>query len=289
LNFRGKVFHRFAYSHAYLNFSGSNEIRNKPVKYKRNKFVVQSLLAIGGGAISMLKKTLKYRRAGGSTQDRLNYIESYLDNSIVKDYKFLCDTSLLHLEIFGAYGLDILTLEEVICNIKINYSATCGKWLKHMGFKNKEESTIFVIQMFSYLYNDWISKPDSVLIPIELWEVASRPKLIEISKLEEKANNNQPICRAISVCSEFEQFIGMPLWEPLSKLAKMKFRIAKGPVAIGMRKHSDEWIKMGLELEKFEFTYSGDWSKFDQSIPAFLMDRAIDIMFLCFSREKKKY
>lgn len=56
---------------------------NKVSSYKRNNYAMQSLLAIGGGAVEKLNTRLDSYRVGGSTTDKYNYINGYVDNSTI--------------------------------------------------------------------------------------------------------------------------------------------------------------------------------------------------------------
>lgn len=232
----------------------------------------------------MLKDCLNYKRVGGSTQDKINYIHTYYERSDYK-YEFKVPISELAKHLFHE-SLDILSFSETMSQVKINMNANPGFFFSEMGFESKLDSITFAMSLFDTVYKDWTCNPKSKLCPKEMWTIASRPKLMSIDKFLDKSSSFQPCARAISMPTVLEQLIGFPLYQKLFLLSNYKCILNCTPLTTGLQKYSDNWIMIGKILKSHEWIFTGDWSKFDQSIPENLMLRAIDVILYPYTMGK---
>jgi hypothetical protein len=256
---------------------GKGDRVNKKRGYKRNRFAIQSLLAIGGGAYGVLKTACRKLRAGGSSQDLVNYIGTY-DGNPTEGYNFQVPFSAISFNIFGEEKYIVHGIEDVYCSIKVNYNASPGSIFKEGGVKTKIASIAGMTQIFEMIYNSWTLTESSGLTFPEVWSVASRPKLGEIEKFAIKARSHQPCGRAISVASGMEQLLGMPVWDPLMRACENNFKSFHSPICIGINKYGHDWVSIGKKLAGHDLIYVGDWSKFDQSVPRFLILHALRVI-----------
>lgn len=255
---------------------------NVPIYYKRNVFCVNSMLAIGGGGIKQVKRALSYRRIGGSTQDKINYICSYSDKS-VRDLKYNVSFNKLNEILLIKGKVAFPPFKDAIQHSNFNFQASPGSLLKNLGFKTKTDTLIPDLLAGEIVYVSWCTKPDSELRPKEVWSVAARPKLkqLDYEKLE-SIRDNKPCCRAISYCSGLEQILGLPLWLPVSLLFEQRFKETMCGIAIGINRLGTDWIRLGRSFNGAHRIYIGDYSKYDQTIPRHLIIRAFDYMFSLF-------
>lgn len=253
---------------------------NSPYYFSRNKFVLNSMKVIGGGAENHIKRSILKRRIGCSTQDKINYVSAYCDNSN-RAYVYKVSFN----DISKAMGLDIdlkLTicpLKEVNNYIHINFNSSPGIVERNIGFSNKAETALSASAAFTPLYYSWIVNPFSPIRPSEVWNAAARPKLKNLREEVSKIEQSKPCCRVISAGSLLEQFIGFSVWFPVSELIKKAFLDNYYGVAIGINRLSDDWAKLAESFRGAKAVYVGDYSKYDQTIPASLMERAID--YIC--------
>lgn len=261
---------------------GYKKYKNKIKSYKRNYMMLNILFEIGGGEANMALSTLEYRRAGGSTQDLLNNILNYYPRTD-SDYKFIRSNTTYKQMLFGHFVGKILTFNEIVLNLKVNFSASAGYMFKRMGYYKKNEAINLAGAMFRVMYDDWISTPNSELCPFEIWEVGSRPRLDTDLNIAVKARSHQPVGRSISICSFLEPMIASPLYLIVKRLANIIRIECNGPIMIGINKFSKDWTKLIEELEKFDYIFSLDVSKFDQSTLVMLLRKSFNIIFKCFN------
>lgn len=251
---------------------------NRSKHFKVNKFAIQNLLAIGGGALPLLRNCLKYQRAGGSTQDLINYIGTYDTNTSSPIHTWRSDARAIAYELFGYDNVALLDFDEVLSKIKINYKASPGVLFQELGLNNKIDSVAALLPIYKRIYLSWCTTNDAKATWPEIWTVSSRPKLNDSMTLAVKARNRQPLGRAISVCSVMEQLLGYPLWKPLMDNIESLFALQLPAICIGINKYGDDWSLLGRILEQCDAVYVGDWSRFDQSIPRWVLERALEVI-----------
>lgn len=256
---------------------------NKPMYYPRNIYMINSMIAVGGGAEAQLKRAFRYRRVGGSTQDLLNYMGSYQDNSNLS-YVYKISFSELDSRLHIVDKVAFPPLPEALSLAKFNYTASPGTLLKNLGFKTKQDHLVSDVFAYNIIYTNWCLNPSSPIKPKEVWSVASRPKLKEMSKLVEGMDSFKPCSRAISYCSTLEQLIGLPLWLPVSMMLERRFKETMCGIAIGINRLGADWMRLGSTFAESKCIYVGDFSKYDQSIPKSLMVRAFDYIFNMFDK-----
>lgn len=254
---------------------------NTPKYYNRNIYAVNSLFAIGGGAIDQLTRSLTYRRVGGSTQDKIFYVSKYEDKSdqkLIYRVEFKIISEIIQIK----DKLQFPPFKDSISNSGFNYSASPGIPMKNIGFKNKQDLLLQDLFTAELLYVSWCTNPNSTIKPKEVWSVAARPKLKKLEEVVEKLHLNEPCCRAISYCSTLEQFIGLPLWLPISLYLEKRFKETMIGIAVGINRLGEDWSRLSSTFKNSKCIYVGDFSKYDQTIPSSLILRSFDYMFSLF-------
>lgn len=266
----------------------TDKLINKPVYYKRNQFIIATMSSMGGGALKNCKKAFEYMRVGGSTQDLINYVCCYQDNSN-REYEFQVPINIIHNKYssLGEKRCCILTAKKTLEKITVNFNASAGIYRRY-GFEKKLDALPFVIATFSIVFTAWCSDSKSIVKPKEVWVTAGRPKLSLISKALINARNSKPNCRAICIPSPIEQFLGYPLYGPVSAMFEKFFKENGYGIAIGVDRASIEWKKISDNFHGAKYVYGGDYSKYDTSIPANLMVRALDVIIDMFYNGKGK-
>lgn len=265
-----------------INGEWLSEMRiNKPRYYKRNQFMLHSMVAIGGGAIPQLKRALSYRRVGGSTQDKINYMAAYYDGSD-KNFEFKVSFERLNKLLGVTKCLSLCPFNDTISHSRVNFNAIPGHFGSLSGLSNKAEAAQQDLFDFRLLYYSWVVNSHSKIKPNEVWSTAARPKLVNIDESLVKLIEGKPCCRAISVGSLLEQMIGSPLWIPLSMLFKKRFSETMCGIAIGINRIGHDWIRLGRSFNGSSSIYVGDYSRYDQTVPANVMERALDYMMSLF-------
>lgn len=253
------------------------KIKNQKKYYKRNKFMISSLYAIGGGALNVLYNGCEYGRVGGSTQDKVNYLNTYVNhvpegcrvNKSAAEYAKLC---------FLGTKVKVLSADLAASMITINKDASPGYFYQKMGFKTKEEAFEHIFSMAINCWDEGMAGGAAPYDAVEVWQTASRPKLTKLEKAGLKARNGKPVGRVISMCGSMEQFISYPIWKPLmDNLLALNHHMVHW-IALGMQKHSPAWRGLGSRLERATTIYCGDWSGFDAGVPPDMVRFAIDII-----------
>ncbi|UHM27513.1 MAG: RNA-dependent RNA polymerase [Sanya amalgavirus 1] len=266
-------------------YAGRKE--NLRQSFKRNDFAVQSLLAIGGGAVNKLKECFKYYRVGGSTTDKLLYLNGYVDRATI-DIADLPDPQVYAGKIFGieAIGSEVIAyFSEVVERYRVKYDTYAGCIYKTAGVGKKKDAAVHAISMYQYINYAWRHDADSSIMPSEVLEASSRPKLARYDKIRCAAEVGKPLGRVISMPSIVEQLIGYPIYDKVAALLKARLLKSDSFIAIGIRRNTDDWVKLGNIIEKYSVTYEGDWSKYDQTIPRVLVDYALDIILSLFRKD----
>lgn len=265
---------------------GYFERPNVHTRFKRNEFAIQSLLAIGGGAVNLLRTSLECHRVGGSTNDKINYLAGYQDNATIGKSDMTVCLSDVAADIFGRDNLgkhDVLVgeaLDDVFC---MRFDTYAGALFKSIGTGKKEDVAGYVYADVRQIYMDWLTNSSSELGPTEIIETAARPKMSTKAKIENNAAEGKPQGRVISMPSVYEQFLGYPIYKVATNCAKARVCKADTFICIGIKRNSEDWVKLGKMIASYNYTYEGDWSKYDQTIPRFLIDMAIDVIALLFS------
>jgi hypothetical protein len=257
----------------------SENIYNVPKFYSRNIFILNTLLVINGGAVKHMLKTLKFHRVGGSTQDKVNYLATYADNSKV-NYKFLSSISDLQSDLLGRDFTPqvLMPLSETLKSMKVNMNATAGIPFRSIGIKDKGAAVPACVLFIKIIYTAWCLTPHSLVRPREIWGVGARPKLINIAQKIVKIRVNEPCSRVISVASSMEQFISATVYYLIERRIKARFNELGYGIAIGCKRHGDDWIKMSQHFKGSSFAFIGDFSKFDQSVPRNLMEKLLEFI-----------
>lgn len=258
---------------------------NEKTSFRRNEYAVQSLLAMGGSNVNKLHECLKYYRVGGSTTDKLRYLAGY------KDLAGLSSIDIppvdIAAEIFGKenIGKHIICMpSEIKADMTVKFNTYSGTIFKNANLNKKADVAIYTYEMFKELYDDWTIDGNSSLMPNEVIEAGSRPKLMHIDKIDRKSADGDSLGRVISMPSIMEQFIGFPIYKKVMQCVSKNLLNHSGFVAIGIQRYSTDWNKLGEVIASYRHTYEGDWSKFDQTVPKVLLSYAIDVMLSIFDR-----
>lgn len=295
--------------HKYLYLSTADP-ENRPRFFNRNLFVIDSMNIIGGGAIPQLKRYLKHRRLGGSTQDRINYISKYRNYSD-PSFAFKVPINDLMCRAFGSSErLRIMPPSEVINRMKVNYAATPGIFFKDLGFASKGETLLLSIFVLKYLYASTFDDLENRKGPVpsrpskstlkgkgfgkvsrgfdtlrEVWTVASRPKLVKLEEKIFKIREGNPCCRGISVGGSLEQMVSSILYYSIEAMVKKNFRDRKMGIAIGINRLGEDWALTKEQFANYDYGLVCDYSKFDQTIPPSLLNRLRDFIIESFYNE----
>jgi len=258
------------------------ELINMPKKYKKNNFIEESLLAIGGGGINILKGCSEKGRLGGTTQDKLHYLANYTEVEGEKTSIKLSSRAYAKM-LFPGPRIKVGSPTEMLGTMQINVDANPGEFLREAGVNTKGEGLHILHDLFSDLYyekatlkNDYKTKEK--LEMIEKWNVASRPKLTSYKRAADKAENGMPVGRVISMSSAFEQGIGYPIWKPLSDRIGALNSIGPHYICIGIHKYGKAWGELGKRLSKKDSIYCGDWSRYDSTVRADLIKFSLDVI-----------
>lgn len=239
--------------------------------------MIETLHALGGGELQLCYETLTWRRLGGSTQEKINYVGQYKDKR-TKEPIFGKSVSEYKKILMGDEKTRILPVSYMADTMKINWRASPGCVWKGLGLRDKEESTLMALDLYHYIFYSWCNNVYSPIHPKEILSTGSRPKLIKLEKAMLKATKQDPICRVITVCSPMEQMIGYPLYHGLSELLLEQFLTKFSGVCIGVKRLSRDWAIMGSKLWRSKFVYTGDWSKYDTTVPADVIEYSLDIL-----------
>lgn len=259
------------------------KISNHGVYYKRNEFMIDSMIASGGGEINELNQCCDYIRIGNSTYDQLLYIAQYqgLDMATIDIWKYKKEISE---KLFGKnYGFKtlnkILTPDEVFKNLELNSDANPGWSKKYLGYKNKRKAYNTIRMEFKKIYFSWTDLPKSRNDLQLYYTLASRPKLMSIDVAYEKEKKNKALGRSINMLEEIEQFISFPIWEPLFKkfLTLNKHGYFCGPL-LGIHRNSVKWEELGRRGKNYDRVLTSDYSCYDTMVPGEVMMMALDIM-----------
>lgn len=245
--------------------------------YPRNNFMIQTMLALGGGEKRTLFKMLKYRRLGGSFQDKLNYIELFRDDATKpimigrskEEYKkLLCGTT----------ATGFLPFDDVIKKININWDASSGFIWKSFGLNKKRDCAVLCLNQFRRILYNWGQGLEDIF-PMEIISIATRPKLISVDKAVIKMRKDKPCCRIVSICSPLEQFLGFPFYYGIYEQMKNRFQESNSGSCIGIKRMSKEWNVIGEKMKRANHVFTGDWSTWDTSVRADLIEFTME-MFL---------
>lgn len=249
---------------------------NVPRFFPRNKFAINALLSIGGGSLGHLKSAQAFIRCGGSTQDMINYISEYSDYPPQRE--FARSPSYYAEKLLGPPGLKVLSCDRSLSTVRINFKAHPGGLLRSMGFQRKEETIIVCSNTFKIIYHDWTLTPKSKIQPREVWVTGSRPKLKRIDTLGAALRSGKSLGRVISIASPMEQLLGHPMWSPISAASQAQFFKEVEGIAIGISRFTSDWALIGSQFQDSECVYVGDWSKFDQKIPPWVLQFSLSII-----------
>lgn len=267
----------------------SNRI-NVPKYYVRNKFLLSSMMGIGGGAIGQLQRALRKKRFGGSTQDKINYLSTYNNENVQIEFEFKVSLDRLAFIVSGNSNtvLTVCSGRKTLTEMKYNHQASAGSIHGALGFVNKEESIFTDNLMFRIQHLHWcLSASKGTGKRSELWNTASRPKLFNAREKISKIRKFFPCSRAISFASPLEALCGMPLFIPVKYVIEQQFKDNHRGIAIGCNRLGKDWPLMAKIFNNSKFIYVGDYSRFDQSVPSILLERAFELIFSFFSKEEE--
>lgn len=260
-------------------------LNNKIMVYPRNKFAINSMYAIGGGAINHLNQSFGDIRFGGSTYDKLLYLMNYQDLSD-KNYVYKNDIHSLSKYMGLRSNLTMFTSDQIEEHMNVNFNAVPGVSFKSFGFSSKEEAVKVYYPIFKIIFGSWCIEKNSKLKVNEVWSAGSRPKLFNLKDKVMKSRVKPSTCaRVVSIASALEQFIGVCLWQPLMHEIEKKFKEFGIGIAIGINKFSDDWTRLAAKVKLSNYVFTGDYSRFDSTIPRHLMLRGLDFIISMFHCE----
>lgn len=266
-----------------LKFLRPGPIINKLRVVKRNKYMINNLLSIGGGGDDHCITALSHKRVGCTTQDRINYLCHYRDKCS-SGYAFRFQALSTYRECFGGRrDLTIAKSSTVLREIEFKFDAGPGALFRGLGADKKELLCGELALAFKTLYVSWCTHRESKIRPAEIWTAASRPKLKKIGEMVPGLHSCKAQGRVISMPGPMEQLIGYPIYYPLSRILEQR-RIEVGDnIMIGIDRNGGDWERIASNFPHAAAIYTGDWSCFDQSIPSRVLVHAIDLMLAGFS------
>lgn len=253
---------------------GGGTMENKPGISYVNNFFGENLEAIGGGGVKLRHLLNGYARKGGSLQDKLNYLKTYKGEKPDPKITLPLDDAVRTL---FAERISISKQDLDISGVNINYDATPGSLLKNMHLSKKFEAAPILVPEFQKIVNSWSEGPTDT--GVEVWSMASRPKLRKLEEHLTKMRKGDSVGRVISIPSMKEQCVAYPAWKKLADRVQERAHLLHSPIKIGLNRHGQHWRSHGQVLEGMGTVWCSDWSKFDQSISAPLMRYAFDVMF----------
>jgi len=278
-----------------LNKFNSFKISNHSQNYKRNPFIINSMIAIGGGEKKLLDSCYDQIRIGNGTFDQLKYLNQFqaldetkinidvFEDEIVEKYFPFCNNPELKEK--------ILYFDEIISYIKINSDANPGQSLSSIIDDTKKGDFFpILVKQYQEIYNKWCyssyqKKHDQSILYIQ----ASRPKLMTIEKGLKKIEDGKALGRVINMPDSIEQFISYPIWFPLFKkiLFWNRNNVFMGPL-LGISRNSNQWEKLKKDICAKEWVFTSDWSTFDQTIPGNVMRMALRILYRMFDTDDQR-
>lgn len=254
----------------------NGQIEQQTPFFARNLWVIDAFSVIGGGGLSQLFSSLRSRRVGGSTSDKLKYLKCYADARPGTSRSTPDEVLTRH---YGGEWVPeaIAPLSHVLGVHRQNLAASPGDALKWLKFKKKRELRLSVEAAFTLWFARWTTN-SSAEIPDELWFTASRPKLLSLDKVESKVYDNKPLARVISVAGPLEPFLGLPLYAVVERKLRHHFKAHGHGVAIGVNRNSAEWGKLSDNFKGASAIFSGDYTRFDTSVSKELLLEAFDLI-----------
>lgn len=269
------------------------DLVNRGRYFRRNHFILSSLLAIGGGGIEQFKRSLAVRRVGGSTQDKINYVAQYNNENYELEYSFKVSLDSICLITFGVKpGSQVIASPRAcIENYCVKTDSSCGLIHSLIGFGKKKDSMQIDQTLFLISYSNWVTSNaySEKICPTFVWDSASRPKLANIRKKMPSYRMGHPASRMISFTSAHESYIALPIYMVVSKLLRIQFETNYSGICIGCKRMSSDWALMSKNFLGSKFIYVGDYSKYDQSVPINLLRRAFDVIFNMFEKQSDKW
>lgn len=262
------------------------ELRNERATFKRNKYFMESMTAIGGGNLGKLNTAMDYIRIGGTLQDKVNYLSNYSCNNETEKYakrgELFLSYEKLSRHVFGSLEKKprMLNYEESVATIKINKDANPGYLLNEVfSYKKKGDCMFVVLGAYEIISTEW-RKSNSTLRIETLWTMASRPKLTTYEKALNRVRHGVGVGRVISLPDAIEQWISHPIWYPLMSAIKYQNKeclFGYTPIMLGMRRAGIQWREFSHHIKRrWNYIYSGDWSQYDMRVPTYLWYNALN-------------
>lgn len=254
---------------------------NKGVRYNINAYLLDTLNAIGGGSIKLIKSLMCYRRLGGSTTDKINYM-CYLTN-VVESERLQNN----NIRIYSSYILgdntriesSMMPYEFFLHAFKFNGSASGGYIDKAFKLKDKGESLTLNCLLFKIIKTVWCIDSNSTLLPKIIWSTASRPKLMKVRGQNSKCSSileGNPCSRLIAIGPLIESMLAYPIYYHVSKKLQTVFKQRGYGIAIGCNRLGSDWKKISENFKGATSILVGDYSKYDQSISMQLLEQGLE-------------
>lgn len=236
-----------------------------------NIFMQNSLIALGGGELSLFDELKTQVRIGGDVIDCHKYMHNY-DVPDVPSLFYFLDFETVVEDLFHGYKFSKFDRKCMIRH-DVPFATSPGPLYQAMGFKTKGEALPWCLQIVHCFLDD-IQKKGSSSIDV-LWGLSGRPKLVESKKAMDSLINEKSIGRGVWVPDMHETIIGKSFFGSLSDI--LTGNLEKETIAIGFdRKTQSQSLKK--VCDKFDNVIMCDYSKFDSSIPAWLIEKAFSII-----------
>lgn len=248
----------------------------KPATCFTNVFVRLALRIIGGGADKLGYEASKYFRINGGEANVLRALHAYVSTRD-PPRRVLIDEHTIARELFGvSHSYAFLTGIEMEKVYRVNPHTSCGLFLsKGIDIAGHKRLGAVMQQIDSWrrIQSEWLErrvKPSE--IPQIIWGVGTRGKLIYMEEIEDKIVQRKALCRTIAVAEPIEHYLFYPLYNILAHVIHDRLNIYGGPIMIGVRKKTDDWIRLCKTIEQYDYVMCLDWSNFDASIPGYLLE-----------------
>lgn len=245
---------------------------------KQNFFLLSTLHEMGGSERVKMHQHLEYFRVGGSKEDieiaALLFDRSYPTGTITLDPQ----------EIAVAIGVDHRvtphSVAQVIKQADINLDANPGPSYVQMGFRKKGECVSLIYE--NSLFVEASLKEDKP-VPGILYGLAGRPALLGYSSILRKVKQNKPLGRAIWIADAHEPLLTKKYTIPLQK----EMLRVRSPVRIGYNKFDRELMfEYYQQMVGHDAYVSLDFSKFDSTLPPFLLFKVYEVFVYWFGSEE---
>lgn len=274
-----------------------HELRTLRASVATDNNVREALRLVGGGAWSLAQEAESYVRLRGGWGNVLRSLAQYVTPKST-DLTLLWSLPpprQIALKLFAfrtGEKLTYLRPREFIRHYRLPSDSSAGAIANaaYNGAVPRKLPLVYAhLGEFDLILQHFQSRAlPSDEIPVLPWRCASRGKMVRLSELDNKIEQGKSLSRMVSVSEPLEHYLTYPMYLPIMR--HLRASRAEGrdlSIQVGIRKNSPDWPRLRESLRGFKYVMTSDWSGFDASVPALLLDYALRVLRASFDHEPR--